>query len=85
MRKTNMNKIRTLTLILIAFLLSPCIGLSEETISTKEGLSSKVETRYWITSTNKRHNSSCRYFGTTKTGRYTTNREEGIACKICGG
>jgi hypothetical protein len=36
---------------------------------------------YTISSTGKRHNDSCRYYGK---GR-ATKRKEGIACKICGG
>ena len=39
---------------------------------------------HWITSSsNKRHNSACRYFKTS-TGRLG-KKTEGIACKICGG
>jgi hypothetical protein len=36
---------------------------------------------YTVSSTGKRHNSSCRYFGT---GR-SAGANEGVACKICGG
>jgi hypothetical protein len=40
--------------------------------------------KYWLTiSTNKRHNSSCRYFEKS-TGRYC-GPNEGTPCKICGG
>jgi hypothetical protein len=35
------------------------------------------------TSSGKRHNSSCRYYGTTK-GR-PCGKDEGIPCKVCGG
>jgi len=39
---------------------------------------------YWRTSSSgKRHNSSCRYYGTSKGG--TCGPNDGIACKICGG
>ncbi len=39
---------------------------------------------YWLnTSSNKRHNSKCRYFEGSN-GRFCSSRE-GIACKICGG
>jgi hypothetical protein len=34
-------------------------------------------------SSGKRHNSSCRYYGTTK-GRACSSTE-GVACKVCGG
>ena len=40
---------------------------------------------YWLnTKSYKRHNSNCRYFGSTKNGRYCT-KNEGSACGICGG
>lgn len=38
---------------------------------------------YWISSTGKRHNNRCRYFGTSK-GR-AGGSSEGVACKVCGG
>jgi regulator of replication initiation timing len=39
---------------------------------------------YWITtSSSKRHNSNCRYYKNSK-GRACT-KDEGVACKICGG
>jgi len=38
----------------------------------------------WISSTGKRHNSGCRYYGKGK-GHLTSNPAEGVACKICGG
>jgi hypothetical protein len=42
------------------------------------------ETGCWLTaSSNKRHNSTCRYFKATK-GR-SCGPDEGIPCKICGG
>ncbi|MEQ8789887.1 MAG: thermonuclease family protein [Pirellulaceae bacterium] len=41
--------------------------------------------RYWLnTSTGARHNSSCRWFGNTKQGRYC-GPNEGDACGMCGG
>ena len=40
--------------------------------------------KYWITSTGKTHNASCRYFGTTKTGKYV-GKGSGANCKTCGG
>ena len=39
--------------------------------------------KYWITSTNKRHNSSCRFYKNSK-GKLGGERD-GIACKLCGG
>ena len=38
---------------------------------------------YWISSTNKRHNSSCRYYQKSK-GR-SGAKSEGQVCKVCGG
>ena len=46
---------------------------------------SKVgEKEFWITSSGKTHNSSCRYYGTTKSGRYS-DKPSGDSCKVCGG
>ena len=39
--------------------------------------------KYWISSTNKRHNSTCRYYQKSK-GRLG-GKNEGVACKVCGG
>ena len=39
---------------------------------------------FWITSSGKTHNSSCRYYGTTKSGRYS-DKPSGESCKVCGG
>ena len=52
---------------------------------SKESSVQDAEAEYWITSTGKRHNSSCRYYGNTKSGRYTTSRDEGSPCGKCGG
>ena len=41
------------------------------------------EKEFWITSSGKTHNSSCRYYGTTKDGRYS-DKPSGDSCKICG-
>jgi hypothetical protein len=38
--------------------------------------------KFTISSTGKRHNSTCRYYGK---GRSVSDRKRGIACKICGG
>jgi len=42
------------------------------------------EKEFWITSSGKTHNSSCRYYGTTKSGRYS-DKPSSESCKICGG
>lgn len=45
----------------------------------------KPQKNYWINSNSmKRHNASCRWYGSTKKGYYTT-KKEGSACGICGG
>jgi endonuclease YncB( thermonuclease family) len=47
--------------------------------------SSSASGAFWLnTSSNARHNSSCRWFGKTKRGRYC-GPEEGKACGECGG
>ncbi|SRR5260221_11204728 len=39
---------------------------------------------FWITSSShKRHNKSCRWY--KNSNGYCTDKQEGIACKICGG
>jgi hypothetical protein len=39
---------------------------------------------YWITSSShKRHNKSCRWY--KNSNGYCTDKQEGVACKICGG
>ena len=38
---------------------------------------------YWISSTGKRHNSRCRFYGSGK-GR-SGSATDGVACKVCGG
>jgi len=45
----------------------------------------KPAASFWLnTSGGKRHNSSCRWYGNTKRGRYCA-KSEGSACGICGG
>ena len=45
----------------------------------------KTGATYWInTSSGTRHNKACRYYGNTKSGRYTSS-VEGKACGTCGG
>lgn len=38
---------------------------------------------YWISSTGKRHNSRCRFYGSGK--GHSGSATEGVACKVCGG
>ena len=38
---------------------------------------------YWLSSTGKRHNSTCRYYKSSK-GR-PCRAKDGVACKVCGG
>ena len=42
------------------------------------------EKEFWITSSGKTHNSNCRYYGTTKSGRYS-DEPSGDRCKVCWG
>lgn len=42
------------------------------------------EKEFWVTSSGKTHNSNCRYYGTTKSGRYS-DKSSGDSCKVCGG
>jgi len=77
-----MRKFRLLTIIILCFVAPQHLIRASE--PAKEN-TSEAEVKYWITSTGKRHNSSCRFYGTTKEGRYTTNKDEGSACKKCGG
>ena len=56
---------------------------SEAPSLTSSGSSTKATTTgsYSLSSTGKRHNSGCRYFGSGRSCAAT----EGTACKICGG
>lgn len=56
---------------------SPSVSPSAPAVKTKAEATSK----WTISSTGKRHNSSCRYYGTGRSGGPT----DGVACKICGG
>ena len=38
---------------------------------------------YWMSSTGKRHNKRCRYYGTG--AGHTCGQNDGVPCKICGG
>ncbi len=42
-----------------------------------------AQKKYWISSTGKTHNSSCRYYNNCK--GYWSNTPSGVNCKICGG
>jgi len=44
---------------------------------------SEAGASFWISSTGKRHNSHCRYYGTSKGSAGTAT--QGTACKVCGG
>ena len=54
---------------------SPAVTRPSATASEKSGLS------YSLSSTGKRHNSNCRYFGSGK----PCGPNDGVACKVCGG
>lgn len=44
----------------------------------------EAEDTYWISSTGKTHNSTCRYYETTENG-YHSSEPSGNNCEICGG
>lgn len=59
---------------------------SQNRTSATSGVSTNavsIETGYWITTSGKRHNKSCRYYKTAK-GRFC-GPADGSACGICGG
>lgn len=57
---------------------------TNDTSSTPQGPPpQKNETGYWCTKSNKRHNSSCRYYKTSD--GYPCGPDDGTACKLCGG
>jgi len=56
-------------------------GTGSSSSSSKPRASGEKE--FWITSSGKSHNSSCRYYGTTKSGRYS-DKPNGDSCKVCG-
>ena len=39
---------------------------------------------FWISSSGKTHNESCKFYGTTQKGSYS-KEPSGDSCKICGG
>jgi hypothetical protein len=82
-----MKQLILLCFIVLGIVCNPVLSFAEESSKTKDpsASTSDTEVKYWITSTGKRHNPSCRYYGTTKSGRYTTNKDEGAACGKCGG
>ncbi len=58
-------------------------SLQKQQRAVKKG--DAVPLGYWLnTSSNSRHNSTCRYFQNTSKGR-TCEKDEGKACGICGG
>lgn len=72
-------------LILMSSLLlcvSPIYG-SLQKENTQQIKTQAEEGKYWISSTGKTHNSSCRYYKTCK-GR-ASDTGTGNDCKICGG
>lgn len=67
-----------------AFTPSPASGIQRLSPASGSGTStveSPSASKWTISSTGKRHNSGCRYYGTGRSCGPT----EGVACKICGG
>lgn len=80
--KSKLPLILAFALLLTAPLLSADAPKKSETPPAKE--KTTVETGYWMTdSSGIRHNSKCRYYKNSK-GHFCT-KDEGRACKICGG
>ena len=51
----------------------------------KQQIQNASQASYWLnTSSNVRHNKTCKWFNKTKKGRFCT-KDEGKACGICGG
>jgi regulator of replication initiation timing len=61
----------------------PARTYAPETAAASGGSDQKALTHWLTTSSNKRHNSNCRWFKNSK-GR-PCRADEGIPCKICGG
>ena len=60
-------------------------GKAETRAQPQTSLQQPVEGGYWLnTNGNTRHNSGCKYFKNTKTGR-ACSKDEGKACGMCGG
>jgi hypothetical protein len=55
----------------------------KESVQGIESQPADCDTCYWCTPSGKRHNSTCKYYRTTK-GR-PCGPNEGTACKLCGG
>jgi hypothetical protein len=51
-------------------------------VAAATGGKSDVAARYWLSTGGKRHNNRCRYF---KGSGRACGKEEGVACKVCGG
>lgn len=59
-----------------------CVNSSDAAAAPSANAKAEVND-FWISKTGKRHNKNCRYYKNCK-GRSCT-KNEGIACKICGG
>jgi hypothetical protein len=56
---------------------------AEPTATSRTPTTQTQTLKYWMSSTGKRHNSNCRYFGVGN--GHPCSAQEGVACKICGG
>lgn len=61
----------------------PAVNQILTVADAKEAKNEDAE-KYWINSNGVRHNSSCRWYGKTKNGKWGT-KSDGRACEKCGG
>lgn len=66
----------------LVFSITPIYGYLENP-DIKQIKTQAEEGQYWISSTGKTHNSSCRYYRTCK--GHASDKGSGNNCKICGG
>ena len=64
-------------------LLAPILAFSLLASAAAPNSASAASGRYWISSTGKTHNSSCRYYANCK--GFFSDTPSGDNCKICGG
>lgn len=59
-------------------------SVAAEPTAVSQATATRAQTlQYWMSSTGKRHNSNCRYFGVGN--GHPCSAQDGVACKICGG
>ena len=61
-----------------------CILISDGQITESPPPGEVSSEFFWVSSTGKTHNESCKFYGTTQKGSYS-KEPSGDSCKICGG